>query len=127
VIVRTRDPELVNGLADGDFTEFLAEPLHVCLVDGDGGALFAFRGPGIYEVHVFFTARGRAALDFGHELLAVMRRDHGARMFWSMIPQESRKVRMFARLMGWKSLGLRETSGAPNELFVSEICPCLQS
>lgn len=124
MIRRERDVELVNELVrrdfpELDFSEFLAESLHVCLIDGDSGALFAWRGPGIYEVHVFFAVRGRAALDLGHAMLAMMRA-MGGRMFWAFVPIESRQVRVFTRLMGWKSHGIIETRHGPNELFVQE-------
>lgn len=130
-MIRTSDPRCVNAMAwaagiDADFSELLAEPLHVCLVDDRGGALFAWRGPGIFEVHVFFKVRGREALDLGREMLAHMRARHGARFFWALVPAESRKVLMFTRLMGWKSLGPVETRHGRNELFTSETVECLQ-
>lgn len=125
VIERTRDVARVNELMGRDFpgcdmSELLAEPMHICLVDGDSGAIFAFRGPGIFEVHVCFAARGREALTLCRAMLDFMRREHGARLFWAMVPVESRKVLMFTRLMGWKSMGLHETRHGPNELFSSE-------
>lgn len=126
MIERTSDVARVNELMARDFpgcdmAELLAEPMHVCLVDGDSGAIFAFRGPGIFEVHVFFAVKGRAAIELGHAMLAVMRAEHGARLFWALVPVESRKVLFYTRLMGWKSVGVRETRHGPNELFVSEI------
>jgi hypothetical protein len=129
VITRTRCPTLVNGLAGkqgqaADYSELLADPLHVCLVDGDSGALFAWRGPGIYEVHVFFAVRGRRALDLIADMLDFMRDRHGARYFWGLIPIESRHVLMFARLVGWKSHGIVKTRHGWQELF-SEGKPCL--
>ena len=122
---RTRDAARVNELMARDFpgcdmSELLAEPMHVCLIDGESGAIFAFRGPGIFEVHVFFAVKGRAAIGLIHAMLDFMRAEHGARSFWALIPVESRKVLMFARLVGWKSLGVRETRHGPNELFSSE-------
>jgi hypothetical protein len=126
LIRRTRDVARVNELMARDFpgcdmSELLAEPMHVCLIDGESGAIFAFRGPGIYEAHVFFAVKGRAAIDLGHAMLDYMRGEHGARLFWALVPIESRKVQMFTRLMGWKSLGVRETRFGPQELFSSEI------
>lgn len=116
---------LATAAPDGDFTAFLAEPLHVALIEGESGALFAWRGPGIFEVHVFFTVRGRAAIDLMARMIEAMRFCHDARLFWALIPLPDRKTRMFARLCGWKSLGTKEDAFGPKELFVSEICPCL--
>ena len=58
-----------------DFTEVLANPLNVCLVHGDSGAIFAWRGPGIYEVHVFYAMRGREALSVSRIMLDIMRKE----------------------------------------------------
>lgn len=102
-----------------DFSEVLAEPLHVVLMDEESGAAFLFRGPGIYEAHVFFAVRGRAALNLFADMLDFMRL-RGAKMFWAMVPLEDRRARMFTRLSGWKSLGPRETMHGTSELFVLE-------
>lgn len=107
----------ITGL---DLGEFMAEPLHLAIEDSGSVALFAWRGPGIYEVHVNFKARGRAALDLGHAMLAHVRKEHGGRLFWSMVPPDSRHVVMFTRLMGWKSRGVLETRNGACELFVLE-------
>lgn len=126
MIRRTSDPEEVERLAGIDLTEFLAEPMHVCLVDGESLAFFAWRGPGIYEVHVHFAARGRQAIDLGHAMLEWMRSEYGARRFWSLVPANDRKVKLYTRLMGWKSLGGHLTRNGPNELFALEDDLCRQ-
>lgn len=99
-----------------DFTHFLSCPLNVALIEGEGGALFVWRGPGIYEVHVFFEQRGRAVIELSHRMLAMMR-EHGATMFWAAVPVESRKVLMFTRLMGWKSHGVQDFPHGWCEVF----------
>lgn len=43
-----------------------------------------------------------------------------ARLFWAAIPVESRNVRMFARLCGFRSEGVAEFVDGPKEIFVSE-------
>jgi hypothetical protein len=125
MIERSRDLERINRLLARDFpgcdfSEVLAEPMHICLVEDENGAIFAFRGPGVYEVHVFFSVRGREAAALIHGMLGHMRAEYGARLFWALIPLNDRKTRMFARLVGWKSLGTRETRNGPQELFASE-------
>jgi hypothetical protein len=102
-----------------DFAPFLTDPLNVCLVEGAGGAIFVWRGPGIYEVHVFFEQRGKAVLELSRRMLDWMQ-EHGARLFWAAVPVESRHVRMFTRLMGWKSQGLADLSHGQCELFLGE-------
>lgn len=131
MIERTRDVALVNRLVardfeGADFSEVLAEPLHVCLIEGESGALFMWRGPGIYEVHLFFAVRGREALNLIERMFAILRQTYGAQLFWALVPVESLKVKMFASLLGWASLGVKETRHGEQELLVSERNLCLQ-
>lgn len=109
-----------------DFSEVIADPLNVVLVEADGGAAFMYRGPGIYEVHVFFRVGGRDVLDVSHRMLDRMRADFGAWLFWAPVPDGSRKVKIFTRWMGWKSRGPLNTRHGPMEIFVSEECGCHQ-
>lgn len=105
-----------------DFTEFLSNRMNVCLIDGEGGALFVWRGPGIFEVHVFFEQRGKEAIRLSHEMLALMRREHGAKLFWAAVPTDeaSRHVVMFTRLMGWESQGIVSLPEGQREIFSLE-------
>lgn len=103
-----------------EFTAFLADRMNVCLIEGAGGALFVWRGPGIFEVHVFFEQRGKEVLRLSREMLEILRRDYGARLFWAAVPVTSRHVIMFTRLMGWKSQGLADLSHGRCELFIGE-------
>lgn len=119
------DADLVNSLLGRDFpgvdfSEVLAEPMHVCLIEGGNGAIFAWRGPGTYEGHVFFEARGREALTLGRSMLNAMVDMYGAERFWTLIPLDNRKAKMFVRLLGWKPAGVMDTRYGPSELFVLE-------
>ncbi len=125
VQVTTDNIEVAQELLDRDFPGldlglFLSNKMNRCLVKGGSGALFAWRGPNTYETHVFFSDRGREALATGHELMAWMRLHCDARTFWSAIPIESRKVAMFARLMGWKYEQTSELPEGPAQIFSSE-------
>lgn len=104
----------------GDFGPFLADRNNVFLIEGEGGAIFVWRGPGIYELHLFFEHRGKAAIQLLRRMLDLMREERGARLFWAAAPVESRHVVMFARLMGWKSQGFGDFPQGRCELFVSE-------
>jgi len=130
-VIRTTDVDEVNVLLqrywpEADFAEALANPLNVCLLEGESGAVFAWRGPGIYEIHLFYAVRGREALNLFDSMLGIIRSAHGGRFFWALIPVEDRKTRMFARLTGFTPSGTMETQHGPNELFVSENVECLQ-
>lgn len=126
------DCENINGWVgrdsgrEVDFTEFLSCPMNACLIEGNGGALFVWRGPGIFEVHVFFEQRGREVIDLSHKMLAFMRAEFGARLFWAAVPVASRRVIMFTRLMGWKSEGAANFPHGLCEIFVSEKMRCPQ-
>jgi hypothetical protein len=107
-----------------DFTDFLSNGMNVCLIEGEGGALFVWRAPGVFEVHVFFAQRGREVIDLLHSMFNFMSSECGAQWFWAAVPydtsKQSRKVRLFARLMGWASVGKAMFPHALCELFVSE-------
>lgn len=119
------DAPFINRLAGGDFTEFLANDMNICLLSGNGGAIFVWRGPGIFEVHVFFEQRGREVLTLSHTMLDILRSQYGARIFWAAVPIDERHVIMFTRLMGWKSEGVVMFSHGACEVFISENAPCL--
>jgi len=104
----------------GDFTAFLSDRMNVFLREGEGGALFVWRGPGIYEVHVMFEQRGRAVIELSHRMLDYMRSETGAKLLWAAVPVESRHVIMFTRLMGWKSQGFADLPQGRCELFTGE-------
>lgn len=103
-----------------DFTEFLSNRMNVCLLEGEGGALFVWRAPGTYEVHVFFEQRGREVIRLSHRMLDWMRSNMGAKLFWAAVPIQSRHVIMFTRLMGWKSQGVENFPHGRCEVFVGQ-------
>jgi hypothetical protein len=103
-----------------DFTPFLTNRLNVALLCGEGGALFVWRGPGVFEVHVFFEQRGAEVIRLSRQMLEIMRGNFGAKMFWAAVPVGSRHVVMFTRLMGWKSQGTAELEQGPCEIFMED-------
>lgn len=103
-----------------DFSGFFSDPRNICLAEGDGGAFFLWRAPGLYEVHVAFVQRGREVLKLSHRMLDTMRREHGATKFMAAVPVTSRRVLMFTRLMGWKSQGFDELPHGRCEIFIGE-------
>lgn len=103
-----------------DFAEVLSNEMNVCLAYGEGGAFFMWRGPGIYEVHCFFEQRGKDVRDISLQILERMRAEYGARLVWAAVPVESRKVRIYCRWLGFKSLGMRQFPHGECELFTLE-------
>lgn len=103
-----------------DFSGFFAKSENVCLIEGEGGAFFVQAEPGIYEVHVAFEQRGKEVIRLSHEMLRIMREEHGAKRFQAVVPIGARHVRMFTRLMGWKSQGIADLPCGTCELFIGE-------
>lgn len=138
--MRTADAALVNALLNDplirptiggngvlDASTLLADTRNVCLMDDGGAAMFAWRGPGIFEGHSFFRVRGTEAISLGKSLLTTMFKDYGARMVWGLTPLPLRHVRWFNRKLGFRSQGVTETPEGPCELFVMEaLCPLAQ-
>lgn len=87
--------------------ELIQDERNVFLVSGDNGAAFIWRGPGVYEGHSFFTARGREAISLGKQMLECV--GGRANMVWGATPIKLRHVRWFNRQIGFRSLGMIET------------------
>ena len=124
-MIRTRDAEAVDRWVRRDFpgaqsfADTLADELNVCLVEGEGGAIFLWRGPGVYEAHCFFEQRGREVLNLSHRMLDYMRREHGARLFWTAVP-DNRKAKIYLRHLGWKAAGFADLPLGHCQLFIGE-------
>lgn len=114
----------IGGEGVLDPTALISDPRNVCLFTPEGGALFAWRGPGVFEGHSFFRVRGRGAISLGRALLARLFADHGARMVWGITPEDLKAARWFSRQLGFTSLGMIDPPEGRGELFVLE-GPCL--
>lgn len=117
---------IVDAWIRRDFPEaksiapILADPLNVLLCEGEGGAIFVWRGPGIYEMHCFYEQRGRAVLKVIADHLRTMAEEHGASLIWAAIPVEYRKVKLAARWAGFKPVGTKTFTHGECELFTWE-------
>ncbi len=109
-----------------DYSEVLANELNVCLCQGEGGAVFVWRGPGVYEVHCFFEQRGQEVRQISRAMLSIMAKNHAARLVWAAIPNDSRKVKIYVRWLGFKSVGFATFPHGECELFTWESDQCLQ-
>lgn len=93
----------------------LADHRNICLVGDGGGAIFAWRGPGVYEGHSFFRVRGREAIRLGKAILSAM--SDMADLVWGLTPEGLRHVRWFNRQLGFRSLGMMDAPEGRCELF----------
>ncbi len=107
-----------------DYSQVLANEMNVCLCQGEGGAIFVWRGPGIYEVHCFFEQRGLEVREISQRILSMMAKDYGARLVWAAIPDESRNVKTYVRWLGFKPVGSATFPHGPCELFTWESDQC---
>ena len=114
------DIAAINKWCGADFGEFIVNKLNVVLIEGEGCAMFAWRGPGIYEAHSNLAQRGKAAFDTAHRMFSHMRENHEVSLFWTAVPIGSRKVIMFARRLGWKSRGVTQFPHGACEIFAKD-------
>lgn len=105
----------VGGEGDLDAAALLADRRNICLVDEGGGAIFAWRGPGVFEGHSFFRVRGREAIRLGKQFLSAV--SDAADLVWGLTPESLRHVRWFNRQVGFRSRGMMETPDGRCELF----------
>lgn len=85
--------------------------------DNGDVALFDDEGDGTYEVHFLFQSRGKLAIQHAKEAFRQMFTEHGAEFIFGLTPVELRHARIFNRLIGGKSAGLRSTRHGVCELF----------
>lgn len=98
--------------------EWLATPGNVPIVMGGDIALFDDEGDAIFQMHVLFVSRGRAAVAFAKEAIRRMFVDHGADLIFGLVPAFRRDVKMVARWVGMKFRETLQTINGPCELFV---------
>lgn len=77
--------------------------------DRDAAAIFEWSAPRVYQVHSMSlpSCRGKAVIEVGKRMIAWMQAEMGARMIWGQTPVDNRAARMFNRLMGARSEGMR--------------------
>lgn len=121
MIYRVLDPSEASRIYGEDLTTLVEDQRNVCLTNGRDLAIFAFRGPGIFEGHLQFVSRGREAIRVGKEMLAAMPE---YRLIWGPTPVHLKNVRWFQRQLGFVSHGVMATPEGDCELFVMEgLCP----
>lgn len=107
---------LNRGLKGADW---LAFPGNIAVTFDNGDVtLFDREDEGIYEIHVLFNSRGRQAIQHGREAIRTMFLAHGATLIMGLVPVIRSDVKMFARWIGMRPSGLRQTRYGLCELFV---------
>lgn len=112
------DADLIQELCDGtDPYRWLADPRNILLLEGRNCLMFLWRWVGIYELHIQFTAKGRAAETICRAMLDAV----PAAMLLAVIPKEKRNVCLFARRMGFGPRGEIETIEGLCEMYQKEM------
>jgi len=106
---------LNRGLSGADW---LAHAGNVPVVIGDDIALFDDERDCVYQVHFLFVSRGKAAVASAKEAFRQMFEKYGAELIFGMVPDNLPHAKLFARLVGGKFIGKRDTPDGPCELFV---------
>lgn len=115
-IINVIDASPLNrGLSGRDWLDHEG---NVPIVDGDDVALFDDEGDCVYEMHVLFASRGRAAVNAAKAAINRMFEDYGAEVIFALVPDARRDVKMLARWTGLKFIGSRLTSNGYCDLFV---------
>lgn len=97
---------------------WLAHGGNVPVAIGDDLALFDDEGAGVYQAHLIFKSRGRAAVASAKEAYRQMFENYGAELLFTLTPDFRRDAKMVARWSGGKFVGKRDTPHGVCELFV---------
>ena len=116
MIRRSRDAAGISEIYGADCSLFVNDERNIVLVDGQNIGVFVWRGPGVFEGHACFKARGKEAIQIGRAMLEQV----PAKMIWGLTPVSLRHVRYFNRKLGFKSGGIMSIPEGEHELFVLE-------
>ncbi len=98
--------------------DWLAREGNIPIVVGEDVTLFDDEGDSVYQIHVLFVSRGRAAVASAKESFRQMFENYGAELIFALVPDFRRDVKLLARWTGFKFIGKRDTLGGLCELFV---------
>lgn len=125
LIERSFDPKLAKQFAEivprnagVDWAEWLKDTRNVMALKGENVGMATFEYPGVYNVHWFFTARGKEALQLAKEMLDYFFQNYDVKTIRGLTPVSIKGARWLARQIGLKSYGILEyPDDEPYELF----------
>lgn len=103
---------------DFDFQGWLDNDKNYMLVCGNDVGLATFEYPGLYNVHWFFTSRGRDAIRMARSMLSEMFTKYGAEAVRGLTPANLKAARWASRQVGLKSYGVVHYPDGDYELFI---------
>jgi hypothetical protein len=117
LIERNGPPGFMAGI---DPSEWLVDPRHFAIVEGDDLGLFEAgdEWPGPLCAHVLFKSRGRQVIDTARAMLD-QAFSFGATRILGETPERYRHALMFARLLGFAPYGVATRDG--KRIILSEL------
>lgn len=116
LLIKATEP--VRHISDiEDLKTWFACPDHVMLSEGDSVGLGTLEYPGLYNVHWFYTVRGRKALNLARDMIKYLFEHKDAQAVRGMIRTDLKPSIWAARQVGLKSHGVLETPTGSYELF----------
>lgn len=124
-IERLTDPKACRLITDKypEHFTFNAEEWFSCkenyaFVQGENVAFGEWKSPGVYWVHFcFHTAKGREAIELTKNMFSALCSLSDLKIGIGLIHHENRKAKWLIRQVGFKSLGMIETSNGLCEMF----------
>ena len=124
-LFRTFDATVLNGIVNSDdsiavaighdpsqpidFSDTLGAIESIIAMDNgfDGGAIFEWSSPNIWQSHTLFSqsCRGRHAIDFSYSMIREMFTHWGAEELWGATPVSNRAAHIFNRKIGAHYVG----------------------
>lgn len=124
---RTTDPDIISeavSMYDDEVVGFdpegwIKDDRHIALTDGQGNVnLLEYIKDGVYTGHVFYTTRGKDALDLLSKTIEQVFKEYPVRVIVGLTPEKKRGARWISRRVGFTSHGLIDTIIGPCELFI---------
>jgi hypothetical protein len=126
-VKRSRDVEEVLATVgqywkdlDFDPAEWLANDLHVALINGNDDVVLLERlRPKVVIGHYFFHSRGRLAVDVGKEMLhEIFTGPYDVEVVEGLTPLHKLGARWMNKQLHFKSYGVVQTSTGPHEVVI---------
>lgn len=89
-----------------DFIKWFNMPMNLMFVEGDNIGLATYEYSGVYNVHWYYTARGREAIELAKRMIANLFENYGAEIIRGMIETKLKASRWACRQVGLTSHGI---------------------
>lgn len=84
---------------------WLLNPRNVCLKEGDNLTLFEYEEGGVYAGHIFFTSRGRDAVNLSRKMLSHFFENYPVKAVIGYTPMSKKGALWLMRQLGFQDEG----------------------